>query len=125
VITVRNLSSGQNDEIQLPADPAEFGQMGSALFSPDEARVAYALARGNPDGEQGWVAVSDALSGPSKMIAASQPGDYFTVLAWLDAENLLVQSHGTAPGVYQLKADGQGLTRLAEGVFLAVLGSGR
>jgi outer membrane protein assembly factor BamB len=125
VITVRDLSNGQAAEIQPPSAMTDFGQMGSARFSPDGSRVAYALALSNPDSEQGWVAVSDGLSGPSNLIVASPPGDYWTVLTWLDAENLLLQAHGAMPGVYQVKADGQDLIRLADGTFLALVGSGR
>lgn len=65
----------------------------SARFSPDLTRVAFALAKRDPENEQGWVAVSDGLSGGSKLIVTGQPGEYFTIVGWLNADTLLLQSN--------------------------------
>ncbi len=113
--------------IQPPAGLA-FGQIGSAAFDPAGTRVAYALARGDAANEQGWLLVSEGLSGASRVIGQSQPQTYFSVLGWLDAESVLVQSLSTAAptqtgAVWLARADGRGMTKLADGTFLALLPS--
>ena len=126
-IAIRNLSSGQTTTIQPPADVTGFNFVGSARFSPDLARVAFALAKGVPGAEQGWVAVSDSLSGPSKLIATSEPDRYFTVASWLNADTLLLQSNSLTctptctNSLWTVKIDGSGLTHIADGTFLTLM----
>src|SRR5512139_2915711 len=81
-ITIRDLSNGQTTTIQPPAEVTGFNLVGSARFSPDLTRVAFALAKRDPQNEQGWVAISDGLSGGSKLIVTGQPGEYFTIVGW-------------------------------------------
>jgi hypothetical protein len=57
-ITIRDLSSGQSATIQPPAEATGFSLVGSAPFSPDLTRVAFALAKRDPSNEQGWAAIS-------------------------------------------------------------------
>lgn len=128
VVTVLDVTTSQTTSIQPPADVGGFGQIGSARFSPDASRVAFALARGDSSNEQGWVAVSDGLSGGSHVIAASEPGRYFTVVAWLNPSVLLLQS-GTlfcAPTctseLWRVNVDGSGLTKVADGAFVTLVG---
>jgi hypothetical protein len=77
---------------------------------------------------QGYVAVSDnlALSSSAHVIVASEPGQWFSVAGWLSDDQLVLQSHSAGPGgwpaVWIVRADGSGLVKLAEGVFLAGFG---
>jgi hypothetical protein len=126
-ITIRDLSSGETTTIQPPAAVTGFSLVGSARFSPDLTRVAFALAKRDPENEQGWVAVSDGLSGSSKLIVTSQPGEYFTIAAWLNADTLLLQSNqvtcnpGCASSLWTVGSDGAGLNKVAEGTFLTLV----
>ena len=126
-IAIRDLSSGQTTTIQPPAEAAGFGLGGSARFSPDLARMAFALAKRDPENEQGWVAVSDSLSGDSKLIATDKPGRYFTVASWLNLDTLLLQSNSLTcnptctNSLWVVKVDGSGLTHIADGTFLTML----
>jgi hypothetical protein len=126
-IAIKDLSSGQTTTIQPPADVTGSKFVGSARFSPDLTRVAFALAKGDPDAEQGWVAVSDSLSGPSQLIATDKPGRYFTVASWLNADTLLLQSNSLTctptctSSLWVVKVDGSGLTHITDGTFLTVM----
>ncbi len=126
-IAIQDLSSGQTTTIQPPADVTDFNFVGSARFNPDLTRVAYALAKGDPNAEQGWVAVSDSLSGPSKLIVTGKPGEYFTVVGWLNVDTLLLQSNRLmcnptcTSSLWAVKVDGSGLTHIADGTFLGMM----
>ena len=125
-IAVQDLSSGQITTIQPPTDVTGFNFVGSARFNPDLTRVAFALAKGDPNDEQGWVAVSDGLSGGSKLIMTGKPGGYFTVAGWVNADTLLLQSNQLmcnptcTNSLWIVKIDGSGLTKIADGMFLAI-----
>ncbi|HZY41549.1 MAG TPA: hypothetical protein VFF59_06075 [Anaerolineae bacterium] len=127
LISVRDLGNDFPMKISPPVDAAGFRLAGSARFDPSASRVAYALAVGDPDNEQGWVAVSRDLSGPSQLVLASNRGEYLTVIGWLNADTLLVQSNGVqckptcASSVWTVGLDGSGLTKVADGTFLAVV----
>ncbi len=126
-IAIQDLSSGQTTTIQPPTDVSGFNFVGSARFNPDLTRVAFALAKGDPNAEQGWVAVSDGLSGGSKLIVTGKPGEYFTVAGWLNADTLLLQSNQLMCNptctnwLWAVKVDGSGLTRVADGTFLGMM----
>jgi hypothetical protein len=126
-ITIRDLSSGQTTTIRPPTNVTGFGVMGSTRFNPDLTRVAFALAKREPGNEQGWVAVSDSLSGGSKLIVTGQPGEYFNVASWLNADTLLLQSNQMAcnptctNSLWTVKIDGSGLTKVTDGLFLALV----
>ena len=126
-IAIHDLSSGQTTTIQPPADVTGFKFVGSARFNPDLTRVAFALAKGDPGAEQGWVAVSDSLSGDSKLIVTGKPGEYFTVAGWLNADTLLLQSNSLTcnppctNSLWTIKIDGSGLTHIADGTFLTLM----
>src|SRR5205085_6679589 len=122
--SIRVLSpvGGGVTHIQPPPEAAEFGQLGDARFSPDGSRLAFGLARGTPDAEQGWVAVSQGMSGPARLAATSPANDYFSIWGWLDDQTLILQSHGTTPGVWLVGADGGDLRRVADGTLLGVVG---
>jgi hypothetical protein len=130
LITVRDLSNGQTSTVTPPADVTGFTRLGSTRFSPDGQRLAFALAKGNPDDEQGWVAVSDSLSGASHLIATSGPNQYYTVAAWLNDNTLLLQStamkcdtSGCPMELWTVAPDGTNLQKIGEGTFIAVEGA--
>ncbi len=117
-ISVLDLTTGSIGLITAPAAVTDWGIHGDARLSPDQTRVAYALARGSPDNEQGWVAVSDGISGTSHLVATAPAGDYFNVKGWLNNTTLVLQSWRGTPGVWVVQADGSDLRRIADGVFL-------
>lgn len=126
VITVRDLSNGQTSTIQPPAEVNNFGLMGSARFSPDGQKVAFAMALGDPTAEQSWVAVSDSLSGASHLVLTGQPNQAISVAGWLSDSTLLLQvsplncANGCAPEVWQVNTDGSNLLKVADGSYVTL-----
>jgi hypothetical protein len=116
-ISIVQIASGTTSTINPPAEGVEANFTGSARFNPDGPQVAFAIARGNPDNEQGWVAVSDGLEGTARLVAAAPAGQYFQVAAWLDPDTLVLQSWGVTPGVWLVNIEGSELRQIAEGVF--------
>jgi len=131
-ITVRDLVSGGTTTIQPPREISPlFRTLGSARFSPDGRRLAFALARRNPDSEQGWVAVSDGTSGGSKLILTSQMGTYYTIAGWLDDQTLLIQSTNVlncgltcSSELWTVGIDGKNPQKVADGSLLTVITDG-
>jgi hypothetical protein len=124
-IGVLSPAGGGETQIQPPPEVTEFHQLGDARFSPDGSRLAFGLARGDvehEDDEQGWVAVSQGMSGPAKLVATSPAKDYFSVWGWLDDQTLILQSRNATPGVWLVGADGSDLRRVADGTLLGVVG---
>jgi hypothetical protein len=120
-IGIYDLTAKKTTTIALPTDLKEAKVLGDTRFNPDSTRVAFAAARNNPDNEQGWIIVSTGLTGASKTIAISQAKDYYSLITWLNADTLLLQSHGQQPGVWTVKIDGTGLQKLSDGQFLSLL----
>jgi hypothetical protein len=134
-LNIHDRDSGATTIIEAPMDGShlsppgeavkEHTVIGSARFSPNGQRVAFALARGNPDAEQGWVAVSEGLSGASKLVWAGEAGGFYTVIGWLNEEVLLVQWNGvldpSQPSVWVVLASGADGYKLADGTFLALV----
>ena len=116
------MATGITRTVTLPAEVPLFGTTGGARFSPDSKTLAFALARRNPDDEQGWVAVAGVAGGPSKLVATSPANDYFSVAGWLDADTLILQSAGQVAGVWTVDTNGQNLKRLHDGVFVGMIG---
>ena len=89
--------------------------------------MAFALAKHDPDAEQGWVTVSDSLSGGSKLVVTGKPGEYFTVVGWLNADTLLLQTNSLTcnptctSSLWVVKVDGSGLTHITDGTFLSMM----
>ncbi len=127
VLTIRDLTSAKTTTINPPDGLTGIRLLGSARFSPDGKRVAFAMAKGDPSGEQGWVAVSDGLSGASKLLLTGQPGSYYTVAGWLNDDTLLVQSNGLvcnpncANELWSVGIDGSAPVKIADGSFLTVM----
>lgn len=119
-VFVKNLQTGQTTGIDLPLEVAgEVGIMGSVRFNPEGTRLAFGLARGNMDDEQGWAAVTDALHGASRIVATAPAGLYYTVMAWLDNDTLILQTHGSNPVIWLVGLDGA--VRQHDGTFLALV----
>lgn len=114
----------QEITIAPPAEVADqVGAVGSARFSPDGTRLAFGLARNNPDDEQGWVAVADDFSGSSRLIATSPAADYFQVVGWLDDSTVILQSWGNTGSpamIWLAPLDGSGAVQVGEGRFIGV-----
>ncbi len=130
-ISLLDLSGNVQGTIATPSSVGQPFLLGSALFSPDGGQVAFAIARGNPDDEHGWVAVSDGLSGASHVIT-DRAGGYFHVAAWLNNGSLLLQwiesscgSDCAGDSLWTIGADGSGLTQVAEGDFIAITNAGQ
>jgi hypothetical protein len=129
VITIRDVftAGAPSVTIQPPADASGFKFVGSARFSPDGKRVAYALAKGDPSNEQGWVAIADTAGGASTLIDTGAPGAYFSVHGWLDDQTLLIESHGLnctptcINELWTIAPDGSNLQKVAEGSFQAII----
>jgi hypothetical protein len=117
-IDVLDTTTGVIAQIAAPAEVTDWQLHGDVRISPDQTRVAYALARGDPNAEQGWVAVSDGLTGTSHLVATAPAGGYYSVKGWLNNSTLVLQSWGAQPGVWVVQADGSDLRRLADGIFI-------
>jgi len=96
VMLVRDLTT--RIDTPLPSLP-EQNMVGSGRFSPSSAWLAYAVARGEPMDEAGWVAVAspDGTVGPE--VVAEVEGGYLEVLGWLDDRNILLQQWGPRDAV--------------------------
>jgi tricorn protease-like protein len=126
--TILDLETGKATPVSLPDEVTSDMQLGTARFSPDGSRIAFAAmtgGHGQIEGTRGYIAVSDnlSLSGTSQVIVASQPGEWFTVLGWLSDDRLVLHSYSAGPSgwpaVWTVRADGSGLVKLAEGTFLS------
>jgi SdrD B-like domain len=125
-ISLLSPSGGSQGSIAAPADITGSFLVGSARFSPDGTRVAFAIARGDPTQEMGWVALSDGLSGASHTIFPGQPGGFYNVAGWLNASTLLLQWRAIDCGpdchdsLWTVGIDGQDLTKVLDGSFLGL-----
>lgn len=128
-IRIRDLTTGGASIFIPPADKTTGSQLaGSARFSPDGKKLAYAVAKGVQDAEQGWVVVSDTSLDNSKVIMTSQIGSYYTIAGWLDDQTLLVQSTNPLECspfcksvLWTVRADGTEAQPAAAGSFLAAI----
>ena len=127
VITIRDIQNGETTTIQTPADAAGCRLLGSARFSPDSNRVAFALTQGDPSNERGWVAVGDSTGGLAKLILVGEAGSYYTVQGWLDDQTVLVQSNpimcngACSSQLFTVGVDGSNPTRVADGSLITVI----
>jgi hypothetical protein len=125
-ITVLDLETGKATTVSLPEHVRSDVQLGSARFSPDGSRIAFAAMVGGIETVEltrGYVAVSDGLNGTSRIVATSAMGEWFSIAAWLPGAVLVLQSHPAGPSglpaVWTARADGSELIELGEGTFLA------
>ncbi len=125
-ITIRDLQSGTTSALTPPANLTGWKLLGSARFSPTADRVAYALAKGDPNNEQSWVVVGSSGGGEATLVLTGQPGSYYTVQGWLDDQTLLVQSTSVGnPSVgselFTVKVDGSSSSKVADGALLTII----
>ena len=128
-IRIRDLTSGGALSFNPPAEINSGSQLaGSARFSPDGKRLAYAVGRSAQDDEQGWVVVTATAIDNSKVILTSQTGSYFTIAGWLDDQTLLVQSTNPLDcspfcksELWTVKTDGSEAQKVADGTFIAAI----
>jgi hypothetical protein len=72
--------------------------------------------------------VSGGLSGSSNYLGPSAAGHYYTVVAWLSNNELLLQDNNLqcnpncVNSLWTIGADGANLTKLADGNFLTLAG---
>jgi hypothetical protein len=122
-IGILDLATKKTSTIQLSPELPAVRALGNARFSADSARVAFAAARHDAENEQGWVLVSNGLTGNAKLIATSPAKDYYEVIAWLSLNTLLLQTHNPQPAVWTVRVDGSGLQKLSDGQFLSIVGN--
>ena len=127
MITIMDLATGGHTSIQPPAEVSSFDVIGGARFSPTGNRLAFALVKGDPTERTGWVAVSDGISGASRVVMTGTAGSDYNVLGWLDDQTLLVQQNDDvcsptcANQIWMVGLDGSQPVKLAEGTFLTML----
>ncbi len=99
-ITVITMATKQKTAIALPSTlkPDDVGQMGDVRFSLDGKRVAFSMARADPSNEQGWLAITDDLSGSSRLLATAPAGAFYSLMGWLDGSHLVVAVHNLNSG---------------------------
>jgi hypothetical protein len=88
-ITMRILTLGTGSEVVVPV-VADQGTAGAAEFSPDGQRLAYAVARNDPEAEAGQVLLVDMAPGSQPIPLASLSDGHFRRLDWLDDDRLVV-----------------------------------
>lgn len=120
-LTLFDMASGESTAVESPVTAGENQLAGSARFSPDGSRVAYGIARGNPEDELGYLILADVASGQAELIGESEPGSIFRVLSWLDDSTLLVEMSGMENTLWRLPLDGGEPVLLGQGFYLATL----
>lgn len=104
----------------MPVLP-EQGAAGSAFISPAGDRLAYAVARRNPDSEAGRVVVASLKGEADPQAVQALDGGYFTLAGWLDAGTLLASAHqGELDAIWRVSADGSGAQQLATGRLIGI-----
>ncbi|HRF46056.1 MAG TPA: hypothetical protein PLC98_00420, partial [Anaerolineales bacterium] len=115
---------GPTTTIQAPPTIKGDATIGSARFSPDGRRVAFALtSTGLPD-TISWVAVSDGLGGGATQLLQSGPNEQYAVVAWLSRSDLLVQGRRlvcdtACESLYVLNLETGNRVEFALGAFVA------
>lgn len=106
-------------ETAFPTLPNQ-GQQGGASYSPSGARLAYAIARGNPDDEAGQVVVR-LNRGEEPLVLSTQEPGYFERTLWVDEERLVVgYSDQDSSAVDLLTVDGT-RTAIGDGRLIGLL----
>jgi hypothetical protein len=118
--------TGRTTPILPPPELAgQFNLLGDARFSPDGSRLAFALARGNPEAEQGWVAVApvtvDGVPTAARLALTAPEGALYNIAGWLSADTLVLQTAGVVPGVWLANVDTGEAKQVAEAFVLEVL----
>ncbi len=95
--------------------------MGSPAWSPSGAWMAYAYARGDPDNEQGSVALVASGSSTPKILA-TLPKGYFNVAAWINENQFIVQRYeSTLSSIWLFNRDGAPPVKLSDGDVISLV----
>ncbi len=106
-------------ETQMPGLPDQ-GQSGAAAYSTSGERLAYAIARGDPENEAGQVVVRGRRGEVPVSIASLSPG-YFERMIWIDEQRMAVGSfQGEAAQVELVVLDGA-RSPIGEGRLIGVM----
>ncbi|MBN1202196.1 MAG: hypothetical protein JXJ20_10105 [Anaerolineae bacterium] len=93
-LQVTNRSTGQVTSYPLPALPEQPLVGGDAYFSPSGSKVAYQVARSNPEQEKYWTILVDLATGQSSVVLEDEGINYEMryghIGGWLDDNTLLV-----------------------------------
>lgn len=114
---------GPTTTIQAPPTVKGDAAIGSARYSPDGRRIAFALTSTGLPEVVSWVAVSDGLGGGATELLQSQPNERYSVVAWLGSTDLLIQAQQTGctencASLYVLNLDTGNRVKFADGTFV-------
>jgi hypothetical protein len=113
----RNLVEGS--ETAFPVLPGQ-GQQGAGAYSPSGDRLAYAIARGNPEDELGQVLVRLSQDEEAIVLSTQSPG-YFGRILWADEDRLVVgAAQNDRSSVDVLTVDGT-RSAIGEGELIGLL----
>ncbi len=115
---------GPTTTVQAPPTIPGKAAIGSARFSLDGRRIAFALASTDLAQVISWVAVSDGLGGGATQVLQSQPNEQYSVVAWLSPTDVLLQSHlvdctDLCDALYVVNLESGDRVKIADGVFVA------
>jgi hypothetical protein len=100
-LLVTQTATGAQTRYLLPAlAPGEVPWAGGeARFSPMNTRLAYQIARSDPEGEKFWTIAVDLTTGESRVVLEDEAPDYDVnygnLSGWLDENRLLIGSSWT------------------------------
>lgn len=117
VMTILGLADGS--KVNLPKLEGQ-GVAGSAEYSPSGQWLAYAIAAGDWENENGKVVVvpTDLSQGPLAITAVAGKS-YPYVVGWLDEETILfTRNQDSETTLWKIKVDGEDLTQVAEGAWM-------
>jgi hypothetical protein len=108
-------------KVDLPILPDQ-SQSGSVRFSPDNQKVAYAVARSQYDDEYGQVAVAPVDGSSAPLVIAAYGVGYYHVIDWIDDDTILIERYEFGGATEQINlwlvnSDGSGLVRIGNGYW--------
>ncbi len=121
-IQVTTVADGTTVTYPLPplGEPVYAG--GNAHFSPSRTRLAYQVARENPEDEKFWTIVVDLTTGQSRVVYeqtfTEEDWDFDYIAGWLDDKTLVVGSQWQGRSIL-VDVESGALTE-ALGVFLGL-----
>lgn len=93
-LSVTDIQANQITSYPLPDIGEPFAVGGGAFFSPDGTKVAYQVARSNPEAEKFWTILVDLLAGTSRIVLVDEGTSYEVTYGhiggWLDNNTLVV-----------------------------------
>jgi hypothetical protein len=125
-LTVTNWTTGQTATYPLPAlSLAELPSVGGgAYFSPDTTKVAYQVARGDPEAEKFWTILVDLTTGQSRVLFEDEGQNYSVnygqISGWLDNNTLVLGSWEGTSAIIDVNSGT--LIREGQGRFMGYAG---